>query len=67
VILVTASENGLLSPESGSTPASVVGEMKTHAEKSQRALGYLRRHLLMSDAELRHAKERLAYFAGVEG
>jgi hypothetical protein len=30
-------------------------------------LGYVRRHLLMTDAELDDTKERLAYFAAVEG
>jgi hypothetical protein len=29
--------------------------------------GYLRKHLLMTGAEVRDAKERLAYLAGVEG
>jgi hypothetical protein len=30
-------------------------------------LGYLRKHLLMSETELEDAKERLAYFAEIEG
>lgn len=30
-------------------------------------LGYMRKHLLMSEAELADTKERLAYFAAVEG
>jgi hypothetical protein len=30
-------------------------------------LGYIRRHLLMTDIELDDTKERLAYFAKVEG
>lgn len=34
---------------------------------SERALGYLRKHLLMTETEVRYAKERLAYFAQEEG
>jgi hypothetical protein len=64
---VATSENGLPSSGSESTTASVVGEMKTDDAKPQRALGYLRKHLLMTGAEVRDAEERLAYFARVEG
>ncbi len=46
---------------------SVVGEMDAHGPELPRAVAYLRKHLLMNESEVLYAKERLAYFARVEG
>jgi hypothetical protein len=63
----TASESGYPLSGSDSTTASAVGGKKAHDAGLPRALGYLRKHLLMTETEVRYAEERLAYFARVEG
>jgi hypothetical protein len=63
-----ASEPGSPSGGSDSTTASGVGETKDHEDDDGLVvLGYIRKHLLMTETEVRYAKERLAYFARLEG
>jgi hypothetical protein len=50
-----------------STIVCVVGATTGHDDKPMRALGYLCKHLLMAETEVVYAKERLGYFAQVEG
>lgn len=57
---VTASEDC----GSESTTPSDAGGTKVHDDRI--VLGYMRKHLLMSDLELIDAKERLCYFAKVQ-
>lgn len=72
----------MLTSREGSAPSSLVVGVVGVAERSLPALagrghvtdytrplllGYVRKHLLMTDDELDDAKERLAHFAQVEG
>ncbi|QNE19697.1 hypothetical protein F1D05_19435 [Kribbella qitaiheensis] len=51
-----------------STITSGVSETTTADERDGLVvIGYMRQHLLMTQTEARYAKERLAYFARVEG
>lgn len=47
--------------------SSGAGETNEREAAGRAALGYLRKHLLMTDTEVMYAKERLAYFAELEG
>jgi hypothetical protein len=62
-----ASESGSPLSGSDSMTASAIGGMMADGSKRLRALGYLRKHLLMTETEVRYAKERLIYFAQVAG
>jgi hypothetical protein len=66
-MVVTTSEGACPLSGSDATTASLDGGIKAQDPELPRAVGYLRKHLLMTETDVRYAKERLAYFAPIAG